>query len=600
MKTIYKILAATLLATMLLALFASCQTDGGTTETTPSPTTPSETTPPTVESSIKLVENGQSAFKVVIPQYATRADETRIEKFVNSFKSKTGVELVMIDDTDELYGNDNYEILIGDVKRKECEDILAQLRNNEYFYGVVGNKLVITGKDDTALEDAIQFFLRKVIDTAVSTDKANITLESKNNYFYKYNYPIDNMLIGNTPIYNYSIVYSKDDSNAATVAVSKLANLILSYTGFEIPVIADTKDPTPYEIVFGDTNRGTPSTASRDMFSVVCKDEKLYISSGLAIGYDSLHRYLQKIFSRADEDKFAIENGFSYQESISASLSEGTENMLGKGGTVRAMFHNVLIHERPTAPTTWRAKYALDVYRDYAPDVIGLQEMQGTIRTAISMGLKKLGYKEVTYDEKNSTFSFYEDPVFYNPETLNLITSGAHRFHETVDRNKSIGWALFEEKATGKRFIVASTHYVWLENYDYAYSHRIQNAQQTVAKLQELVSKYNVPVILGGDFNSNQSTSAYSILKNGGLKDVEDIAIKTENSNTHHDEPVFNTDTKLCEKYFAPTGDDSAAIDHIFSYNDANVTFNTYDVITDPFALATSDHCPLLVDFTLN
>ena len=67
-----------------------------------------------------------------------------------------------------------------------------------------------------------------------------------------------------------------------------------------------------------------------------------------------------------------------------------------------------------------------------------------------------------------------------------------------------------------------------------------------------------------------------------------------------NDEPVFDTNTKLCESYYFPKGGNDVAIDHIFAYNYTGVTFNVYDVVTDPFALATSDHCPLFVDFTLN
>lgn len=606
MKTIYKILAVTLLTAMLLSSFASCQTNTPTTDTTPT-TTPAETLPETPASPIKLVENGQSAFKVVIPKYSTYAEKVRIEKFVNSFKSKTGVELVMIDDEDALYGNTDFEVLIGHVARKESEDIAAQLRNNEYFYGVVGNKLVIIGKESVDLEDAIQFFLRKVIDMAA--DKSNITLDPANNYFHKYDFPIDNLLIGNTPVYNYSIVYSKTDSHAASVTAAKIANLILSFTGFEIPVIADTKDATPYEIVIGNTERGTPSTASRDMFSVNCKEEKLYLASGLAVGYDMLYDYLQKTFSRASDETLTFENGFSYQESIAASLSGGTENMVNKGGNIRAMFHNVLVHDRENARVTWRAKYALDVYRDYAPDVIGLQEMENSNRTAIATGLKKMGYIEVSCKATNYDASKYSqsNTIFYNPETLTLIASGAWKSIENLDFEipnwayRISEFAIFEEKATGKRFCVISVHYTWVEDFDRASICRIYDAQGTVALIDYLVNNYGeMPLILGGDFNSDITTSAYGLLKAKNLKDVELLATKTEDMNTHHSEPVFDIDTKLCTSYYYPVGGSDQAIDHILAYNDKNVTFNTYDVITDPFALATSDHCPLLVDFTLN
>ena len=597
MKTIQRFLAVFLLAALLAVSFAACEsptTPGVSTDDTTAP----ETLPP-APTSLKLIENGQTLFRVVLPSNATSVERTRIEKFVSSFKSKTGVEFALVDESASAYENADYEVLIGDVDRKESQDTLAQLRSSEYFYGIVGNKLVITGKDEYALDDSIQFFLRKVVDAAASVDKANMTLEASNNYFYKYSYPIDNLTIGNTPIYNYSVVYSKDGSNAVKVVAEKLIKLIYSFTGYELPLVGDTKDPTGHEIIIGNTDRTSPSDPSNGAFSVVCANDNLYLKASHTIGYDFLYTYIQRKLSNTLTDTLTFENGFTYEESFASSLLGGTENMLNKGGSVRVMFHNVLIHDRPTAPTTWRAKYALDVYRDYAPDVIGLQEMQGSVRTAISSGLRKIGYKEVDYTETNSNFSFYEDPVFYNPETLKLINSGAYRLNETHDTNKSIGWALFEEKATGKQFLVASTHYTWLEDDSLANDLRIQNAQTTVQLLQQLANRYNVPIILGGDFNSRVGNYPITVLTQSGFNDVENLAEKTENSNTHHQEPVFDTETKLCKDYFAPVGGYESAIDHIFSYNGNNVTFNTYDVVTDPFALASSDHCPTLVDFTL-
>lgn len=600
MKAIHKALAAIIISTILLTSLSACYkpdvTDSG--ESTPPETLPSDTPP---FSSVKLIENGTPLFKVVLPQFYTDEEYARIEKFVSSFKSRTGITLRYVSEASSPYKNDDYEILIGRVDRKESEEVSSQLRDKEYFYGLVGNKLVISGKTDFELDDAIQFFLRRVIDAAVAVDELNITVSTEINYFYRYDYPLQNVLIGDSPISNYSIVYSKKDSISARNFAVKLAALISSTTGIQIPIVEDSNAATSHEIVIGDTLRGTPISTAKDTFSAACKDGKLYLGAGYSYGYDLLYSYISKMFLNASQDIVVFENDLSHAVNYTSSLTDGMENILGKSGSIRVIFHNVLIHDRDNAPTALRAKYSLDVYRDYAPDIIGLQEMQSSIRSAIATGLKSLGYTEVPYTERNSTFKFVEDPIFYNPKTLTLITSGAYRFDEKLDKNKCIGWAVFEEKATGKRFIVASTHFAWLSDPEQAATLRVKHAFMTKDKLSELAARFNLPIIIGGDFNSQTVTEPYSILLGAGLRDIESFAQKTEDIGTHHQEPVFDMSNELCVSYSYPAGGNEGhnAIDHIFSYNATNVTFNTYDVITDKIALATSDHCPLLVDFTL-
>ena len=599
MKTLCRPFALFIVFLMIISYLPSCfttdtQSDGES--------TPADTSSSAPCSSINLIENGTSEFKVVIPRFYTDEEYERIEKFVSSFKNKTGITLRYISEDSSPYENDNPEILIGQIERKESKETFEQLKANEYFYGVLGNKIVICGKTDFELDDAIQFFFRKVIDVAVAEDKLNVTVTSQSNCFYRCDYPLQSFLIGNTSIENYSIVYSKKDSNAAFAFATKLKNIISSAVGLTVPIVEDSTSPTRLEIVVGSTTRGTPSAASKGCFSMACDQDKLYLDSSYAYGYNFLYLYIMRLISKNDGGSLALENGFSYEDSFVSTMTDGTENILTKNGSVRVIFHNVLIHDRDTAPTAWRARYALDVYRDYAPDVIGLQEMQGSIRTAIVSGLKELGYVEVPYTETNSKFKFVEDPIFYNPKTLTLVTSGAHRFNEKSDKNKCIGWALFEEKATGKRFIVASTHFAWLSNPEEAVSLRLDHARQTAQKVKELSERFNVPLIIGGDFNCNTSSEPYSILLGGGMKDVENLALKTEDQSTHHSEPVFNLVTQLCQSCSSPIGgnDASEAIDHIFTYKNPPLVFNAYDVITDDFALASSDHCPLLLNFTLN
>ena len=54
------------------------------------------------------------------------------------------------------------EILIGRTNRPETEEFLSKLKANEYGFGVIGNKLVITGWSDLTIDMAMDLFISKM------------------------------------------------------------------------------------------------------------------------------------------------------------------------------------------------------------------------------------------------------------------------------------------------------------------------------------------------------------------------------------------------------------------------------------------------------
>ena len=113
-----------------------------------------------------------------------------------------------------------------------------------------------------------------------------------------------------------------------------------------------------------------------------------------------------------------------------------------------------------------------------------------------------------------------------------------------------------------------------------------------------ITEKYHCPVVLGGDFNCNPSSSPYGVLTKGGLRDVQSWAKKTENMHTHHTYPTFHAETGLWDDPVYPAANYSRSIDHIFATG--NLTPERFDVVTDLYAILSSDHCPLILDFSIN
>jgi endonuclease/exonuclease/phosphatase family metal-dependent hydrolase len=82
-------------------------------------------------------------------------------------------------------------------------------------------------------------------------------------------------------------------------------------------------------------------------------------------------------------------------------------------------------------------------------------------------------------------------------------------------------WAIFEQRSTGKRFVFVNTHLAYQKTAA-ASRWRTSAAKQIVA-LIDSVNAANLPVIIGGDFNTgaprNSSNGVYRTLTGAGYLD---------------------------------------------------------------------------------
>jgi len=593
-----KILSILLLLSMCISVLASCKKtpDNVTEETT---TLPEESTSILdVSVSIPLIENGSTKFTLLKPIGVSDAVLDIIIDFRDLFKKKTGINIELeYEDQDEAV-NDDFEILIGITQRPESKEKTDELRHKDYFYGIVGNKLVITGGSADAISDAINRFTRKVLDPAIAQDKQNVTLKLEDNYYEYAKYYFNSAKIGDTDLKEFSIVYADDDLYAAEVFAKKLQEKFKVKSGFTLPIVKDSEAESANEIVIGKTNRKTPAV-SEHSFSITYENGKLYMSSDYSVGYDSLFQYVSANILTGEKDML-LNAEDNCSKDLTPLFTKGTENVLAKTG-VRILFNNIWSGNEATAPAKLRAYQLADVYRDYNPDVIGLQEYSGVVKTEIEKCIIKMGYKEIPYTNSNNKSIVPRTPVFYNPETLNLKDSGFWRYGDTSgDVSKAVGWAVFEEKASGKLFIVGSTHFWWKSEVPQDNENRKIDARELCEQMKALSAKYDAPVIVGGDYNCRLGSDPINIILNdNSFVEAEDVATKTEFGGTHHAYPTFNTEYGYPEVYHPAGGTYKTAIDHIFIYNQSKLNVHLYDVIEDVFALGSSDHCPMITDITL-
>lgn len=255
--------------------------------------------------------------------------------------------------------------------------------------------------------------------------------------------------------------------------------------------------------------------------------------------------------------------------------------------------HNIWNHN----PSEYRNGLTWSMIKDCNADICTFQECgpnTNRVGGAPIQEFMKDIYTEVGPGQSNYT------PVFYKTEKFTLIDSGYFRYDGKNDENsKSVTWAVLEEKETGKRLCVMATHFWWMHHEEADFAQRLQNVKQLKAKCDEILESYDVPIIIGGDFNNGadsvQGDAPYRKMLEDGFIDVRYSADTTSKEKTcTNGYPTLTEDGKYVNGKMS-----DMTIDYIFTYGKKNVHFSKFDVLTHETALNASDHRPLLGRFEI-
>ncbi len=248
-----KILALCLVVGMLFPL-AACMPatpPANTTTGTQPPTTtgPQVTTDPfrtDVGTLSFSAVNDLSEYKIVVSAMASDALYAEALAFAERLAEKTGITLTVETDA-VVYGQpvptDTKEILFGKTNRAESFD---SLRYNDYLIEKRGNRIVVAGGSDSALENAVEELF------TVEAFFADAVLMAPNAaYAFNDAYAVDTLLLGGVDVSKYTIVR---DAGSAEIA-EYLQLKIREWTGHELPLKTAEADAEFYEILIGNISR---------------------------------------------------------------------------------------------------------------------------------------------------------------------------------------------------------------------------------------------------------------------------------------------------------------------------------------------------------
>lgn len=563
-------------------------TDGLTTE-------PSVETEP-VETVLDFVKSGETEFVVAAPD--SSADQFVLDAFTQLSALITRITGLTVRVSHKE--NDFNEIMIGYFGRPELEALSLEYRSNDYFVGVRGNKLVIYASSEETMAMALKSF-EYMLEVKAKADRANISFNSKENISRVYeNYLADSLTVSGTPIHDFGIIYNSSGRYSEEYLALRFRDLIDSSIGYRLKVYDDTSleaASVKNKILIGKTAFSAENVSSGYDYALHINGGNIYMSADSIEGYDKLYYiWNQKILSGGD---IVVED--SYSES--GNVKDSTDLLKLKNDVsqdVRIVFNNILGNcNNTTHPVIYRTRSVSEMLVSYAPDVLGLQECSPRSRQDIcdiADVLGDYGYTEVPAKATNSSKSNYT-PLFYNPKTVKLIDYGYDYYDGSFNDSgsKSLTWAVFEVIVTGKRFAAASTHFFYQSD---AAAGRVENAKVIAARCKAIYDMYSCPVIMGGDLNTRIDSNAFRTLTSSGLVDIRAIADKSSTIIGHHTYPEFSTSAGYYKTYYVPNGTYTGSIDHALVYGGDTVTFDEYYVVTEPYALMSADHCPIVVDFS--
>ena len=580
-KIMKRTLGLTLMAAMLLSVLAcfGCVKRGG--EDIP------DGTP------VTIVSEGASDYVILYPQGADATIVRVAEQLRDAIKDKTGATLQVL--SVEKQRETDKEILIGEMEQRQVTlDVGKDVRSDDYTVKVVGSRVVIVGGNDTRTVSAVRKFVNEAVNTATGN-----TLTVQTGEFARLDgtYSVTELTFGGVDVSEFQIVYSAFREDFYRSSVEELQTRVRLLCGVRLKAVPSSAPAAEHEFLFGDCGRGVSKglTAADGQYSLSCDGKSVALAAYNSLASKwSVRNLLDEHLSLSSSGKLEVSLPV---ETVSRKPEIGKK--LIDGADLRIMSSNVLFLNQNDGTT--RAKLLKDIYMEYYPDVIGLQECDSSGHSLVVSGLSSYYSAACATVGTSSTKS--HTPILYRADRCQLLNSGSYSFAQQAgSASKILSWAVFKHLATDKTFAVINVHCTVVtatiqERYESqgkpvpsndvdGAEWREDNSRVILERFDQLKGTYgaNLPVFIMGDMNATAAAESIQMLdRRAELGNCIDLATvsKTTGIRSWHDLGK------------APPAGNS--IDHMFVTKDT-VHVYTHYLNTSTDALKSSDHCQLICE----
>ena len=243
-------------------------------------------------------------------------------------------------------------------------------------------------------------------------------------------------------------------------------------------------------------------------------------------------------------------------------------------------------------PVDARQADLLQIYRTYAPDVIGFQEV--TARWYASEAFRRLTEDYVIVGPELWEGNNYV-PMAVKKD-LRILQTGYSAFEDTPDKTKGLTWVVAQTEE-GKTFGACNVHFWWKYGPAEFDEIRKKNARQLCAKMKDIRAQYNCPVFGFGDMNCVLQYPVFELVyRENGILPLIEMTQQKDLSCTIREFP--KADSAGCYHGVKSEEDYQKSIDHIVGMG-TGYAVEQYRVVEDQFALDVTDHCPVFADVEL-
>jgi len=334
MKKTLRILSLVLILAMTVAVLLACGGKKPPVEDT-EVTEPVETEPP-APTYDKTLLTDWLGYTLLFPEGTSEAVSNAFYNFTSAIVNKYGSMPKANSDflmPGETVPENTLEVLIGATNRAESAQGAEGLRANDYFIGMINNRLVIVGGSDKATANAINHC------TAYLLGDEGLMYPTEG-YLYTSEYTVDKLTVGGVDISEFTVIRGNGMSSGDRMLVDYLRDLIADICGASVKVNIPSSKEQTYEILIGNTGRAlTSKELEKGTYSIEQTDTKLALYGNGESSETFVLKYLiQDVLSN-------IPKGESYDIKL--------ENIIGEKFVAPSLVESNL----PTTLGDFRGKY---------------------------------------------------------------------------------------------------------------------------------------------------------------------------------------------------------------------------------------------------
>lgn len=586
--TILKLASVILCILTVVTLLPACNTSGNGDAAADSTTTEAPSTEAPKPDPLSIITNGKVSYEIVYPQNCEATVSAAVTTLRRYFKTLTGLDLSMTNDskTEDTVQN---KIIVGRAKYADVQKIFGEMKYYDYKVEIVGTNIIIAAFTKEGYDKALNYVKDNIFTGAKGEgSERNLTVMADGfGGTDKQDYKVKSWTIAGNALGNYKIVYGNKDYYDYLVT---FRDTLASRTGYFIDIVQDTKaDPSPYEILVGDTNReesiNTPAPTYLT-YAATVKNEKLVIKTG---GAHSTKKLLSSLYNTLVKGKTEVvmESDFvlegDYITDTLDSSKPADSNLRIMSCNILAEFPSWAANEalNPYLPVVLRQEIFFSAVDYYQPTIIGLQEFTMSWYKAMDEYSEIDKWELIKFKNEQRTDGEYVfSTVMYRKDLYTLIESGTKHYSKHNNaRCRLYTWVVLKDNATGKEFTFVSTHWDGAGR-----EHGFLQVGEFVNFVNEM--KKRGPVFTTGDFNSNEISEEYKqFLKDADIYDAKlDTLKKVNDVGSWHELAQNNISWGSC--------------DHITATKDTTV--QKYQTITGNETIFGSDHCWIIADIKFN